>query len=71
MQAGTWGEVIGAHLDELLTDDECKALMDVYDAIEQEPTPAKRIGTVVIGDDYDDTDVYIAGGRPARGIPID
>ena len=37
-QAGTWGEVTGTHLDELLTDDEYFALTDIFDAIAAPPT---------------------------------
>lgn len=33
-QLGTWGEVTGLHLDEVLTDDEYFALTEVYDAAE-------------------------------------
>ena len=32
-QTGTWGEVTGLHLDEVLTDDEYFALTDIFDAI--------------------------------------
>lgn len=47
-QIGTWGQVTGAHIDELLTDDEYFALTDAYDAIpspDGETWPAPRRAT--------------------------
>ena len=63
LQAGTWGEVIGAHLDELLTDDDFFALMDVYDSVFEvefgnEITMVKPGVVPIISNDYDDRDVF-------------